>query len=115
MRHLEKRQHHLQKLAENLKAQRTIIFKETEAQFAQRFTLFGANASESDVLSMEQGSPAVSIELWICAWQVMQISDSIIKATKSDAALYLAAAQIDPGIESEMAANLNKNKSKGDL
>ena len=114
MRHLEKRQHHLDKIAENLKAQRTIVFKESEQKFAERFVLFGVNVDENDIIKMESGDGNISIEKWICAWQVMQVSDAVIKSTKSDAALYLAATQIDPGIEIEMFNNLNKNKSKGD-
>ena len=115
MRHAEKRHHLLEKLGAHLKGQRQAVFHETHEQFAQRLALYGApGATAAMIEAMEAGAPDVSIEHWLCAWQAMQVADAVAMASKSDAALFLAAAQAAPGIEEEMAAELNGAASRRD-
>lgn len=110
MRHHDRRLHLLEKLGAHLRAQRESVFRETPAQFALRFELFGCdNADEALVASMEAGQGLVPLDAWMAAWQIMQVAESVVNASKSDAALFLAAARAVPGIEQEIAAELNKN------
>ena len=112
MRHIEKRAFLLQKMGSHLLGQRQAVFRETQEQFAQRLALFGEEAADvALVQALESGNPAVSIASWMCAWQVMQIADAVVQASKSDAALFLAAARHAPGIEQEIAHELNKRES----
>lgn len=59
---------------------------------------------------MENGSATVDISSWIGAFQAMQVADAVVRSTRNDAALFLAAAEMAPGIEAEMAHNLNSGK-----
>lgn len=114
MRHEEKRLHLLEKLGAHLRSQRQAVFRETPDEFSHRLALFGARPSGARlVVAMENGSPDVSIGDWMCAWQVMQVADAVAGASKSEAALFLAAAQAEPGIEEEMASQLNKPVGDG--
>lgn len=114
MRHEEKRLHLLRKIGSQLKSQRETVFREDAGQFAKRLSFFGVDADAQLVARMEAGDPSPSIEAWFCAWQVMQVADSVAAAGKSDAALFLAATQYAPGIEEEMAAELNKDNNPTD-
>jgi hypothetical protein len=112
MRHLEKQRFLLLKMGGHLLGQRQAVFCETQEQFAQRLVRFGDfEATAQQVDSMEKGDPTVAIASWICAWQVMQVADAVAHASKSDAALFLAAAKHAPGIEQEIALALNKKES----
>lgn len=111
MRHTEKRVNVLAKVGENLKAQRLTVFRETQEEFATRMNAFGlleVNASIVD--AMESGSKDITIDTWLCAFQIMQVIDAVLKSTKSDSALFLAAAKFAPNIEEEMTNELNKRK-----
>lgn len=108
MRHTEKKMHLLQKLGEQMKAQRLTVYQESPDQFAERLKIFGAETNADDVAEMERGNPDIPIGTWMSAFILMQVSDAVVKASKSDAVLYLAAAKHAPGIEEEMKNALNK-------
>lgn len=110
MRHQERRLHLLEKLGLHLRGQRQAVFCETPDQFALRFERFGYDgASAALVVAMETGQPEVNMDAWMAAWQIMQVADAVVTASKSDAALFLAAARSAPGIEEEMLTELNKS------
>lgn len=112
MRHLEKQRYLLLKIGAHLLGQRQSVFGESQEQFAKRLAKFGdAGATSAQVDAMESGDPAVGIGSWVCAWQAMQVADAVAHASKSDAALFLAAARHAPGIEDEIAHELNKRES----
>jgi hypothetical protein len=111
MRHTEKRANILAKIGDNLKAQRLTVFRETQQDFANRMNAFGLlDVDASTVDAMENGARNITIDTWLCAFQIMQVIDSVAKSTKSDSALFLAAAKFAPNIEEEMTHELNKKK-----
>lgn len=108
-RFIEKHQHLLDRLGRHLLAQRETVFKESPALFAQRMALFGSTCSADDVLAMESGSPSIPIGLWMSAWLAMQVADAAVDATRSDAALFLAATSFPPDIEKQMLNDLKRH------
>lgn len=111
MRHTEKRTNVLAKIGENLKAQRLTVFRETQEEFATRMNAFGLLEVDAALVdAMENGASNITIDSWLCAFQIMQVIDPVAKATKSDSALFLAAAKFAPNIEEEMTQELNKRK-----
>ena len=111
MRHIEKQKYLLLKLGAHLTGQRQSVFNESQEDFAKRLIRFGdENATAAQIDAMESGDPSVGIGSWVCAWQVMQVADAVAHASKSEAALFLAAARHAPGIEKEISHELNKQE-----
>lgn len=98
----EKRLAFISRLGENLKAQREVVFQETIEQFAARFSLFGVDLSAEAVAAMEDGSLDAPISHWMAAFQIMQVADGVVASTKSNAALFLAAARHAPNAEADL-------------
>ncbi len=98
----EKREALLLRLGENLRAQREVVFSQTTEEFSERFGLYGVVISPEEVAAMEAGSPDTPISFWMAAFQIMQVSDAIVAASKSNAALFLASAKHVDGIEEEV-------------
>lgn len=101
----------IKKLSDNLRAQRERVFQETPEQFAQRLAIFGPPVPPGMVERMEAGDPSAPLEHWLSAWMAMQVADSVVEGSRSDAALFLAATRPPAGIETEIAQELAK---KGD-
>lgn len=84
----------LKKLGTFIKEQRVKVFQETPEQFSQRLTPFSITPiTGDDVRHMEHGDGTIPINSWLSAWQLMQVSDKIVEASKSDTALFLASAE----------------------
>lgn len=98
----ERRSAFAARLGENLRAQREVVFSQTPSEFAARFAPYGLSLSGEDVEAMESGSDAMPLSHWIAAFQIMQVADAIVAASKSNAALFLASARQAPGIEEEV-------------
>jgi hypothetical protein len=84
----------LKKLGTYIKEQRVKVFQENTEQFSQRIQPFSANPlSSDDIRRMELGDGSLPLSSWLSAWQLMQVSDKIVEASKSDTALFLASAE----------------------
>ena len=112
MRHVEKRHHLLAQMGAHVASQRIKVFREDLHAFANRLRLFGADqADAASVEAIERGDGQVPFELWMAAFQAMQVADAVARASKNDAALFLAAAEFASGIEAEMRSALNSGDS----
>lgn len=104
----DKRRALAKKLSDNLMAQRERVFQETREQFERRLEIFGPAVPAGTIERMEQGDLSVPLEFWLSAWMAMQVADGVVEGSRSDAALFLAAAKQAPGIESEIVQELGK-------
>lgn len=96
------------KLADNLKAQRERVFNENYEQFSQRLEIFGPPIDPGLIERMESADPTVPLEAWMSAWMAMQVADSVVEGSRSDAALFLASVRPPAGIEDEIQSELSK-------
>jgi hypothetical protein len=86
----------LKKLGAFVQEQRVKVFQESEADFANRLNkychsdnLFQAN----HITDMESGNNKLPLCFWLFTWQLMQVADKVVDASKSDTSLFLASAK----------------------
>lgn len=111
---LSKRAALLAELGANLRAQREAVFSESPEAFCSRLReRWGVAIEPAALLAMEAGDPLAPIEAWLAAWQAMQVADAAAAATRSEAALFLAAAARPGGLLAELAADNERAGSAG--
>jgi hypothetical protein len=83
------------KLGRFIQEQRLKVFQETELAFSERLNAYSESQSFSEriVQSLESGDDTVPLSCWLYVWQIMQVADKTVDATKSDTSLFLAASE----------------------
>ena len=102
-------------LGQNIQNFRIKVLREDPAAFALRLSKMapGAELAEADIHSLENALPGASLEALLRSLVLMQVADAVADASKASAAIYIASAALDPGIEQEMIEHLNKRGGNG--
>jgi hypothetical protein len=86
----------LKKLGMFVQEQRIKVFQDSEVEFATRLNkychsddLFHAH----HITEMESGNNKLPLCFWLFTWQLMQVADKVVDASKSDNSLFLASAK----------------------
>jgi hypothetical protein len=99
----------LLKMGKFIQEQRIKVFQEDVESFAKRLsghTLF--KFTHKDIEHMEKGDGSIAIDLWLAAWQLMQVADRVVEASKCDTSLFLASAERLNLSESDIIKNTPK-------
>lgn len=99
----------LLKMGRFIREQRIKVFQEDIATFSERLTAHTSlKFSNKDVEKMENGDGSIPIDLWLAAWQLMQVADKVVDASKCDSTLFLASAERLNLSESDILKNTPK-------
>lgn len=99
----------LLKMGKFIQEQRIKVFQEDIDSFARRLSVHTAyKFTSKDIEKMEKGDGHIPIDLWLAAWQLMQVADRVVDASKCDTSLFLASAERLNLSESDILKNTPK-------
>lgn len=100
----------IKKIGANVREQRKRVFREDEADFAERVSLATNIAiNESDILSIENDGE-LSFRKAAAIFAFLQFIDRIVDASKNETSLYLSSIKHVSGIEDEIRGNSIKQE-----